>query len=438
MSILITLIAVIGLLLLIIGLRWHPFVALMSVAILTGFALGLDVEQVIAATKSGVAGILGDVAVILGLGAGLGGVIAETGAAHVIADRIIGPGGKPGRAVWRIGIVAFLIGIPLFYNAGFVLLAPIVFAVARRAGLPLGMVAVAGVAALSVTHGFLPPHPAPVLIAGQYGADPGRVLLYGILLAIPAVVIAGPLFASFFLRGLPRTAPEGILQIDERPERSPGFGISVLAAMLPVLLIAGGAALRAAGIGIGSTLVSLLNNEIVALLLGLLFAIFALGGAVDRSVAKLMETVGESLRPMAAVILIIAAGGAFKQVLLDSGTSERIVELFRGFNTHPLIVAWVIAAALRITLGSATVAAITAAGIVLPLLSDSTVSPELLVLATGAGSLTCSHVNDTGFWLFKSYFGLSVGQTLKSWTVMETLVSLIGLAGCLLLDLLLG
>ncbi len=446
MPILITFGAVLLLLGLIIGLRWHAFIALLLVSILASLALGLSVPATFTTIQKGVGDTLGGIALVLGLGATLGGIISDTGAAHVISSRLIGSGNQPNRAIWTIGLVAFLIGIPLFYNAAFVLLAPIIFAVAMRAQLPLAMVAVAGVAALSVTHGFLPPHPAPVFIAAQYGADIGKVLLYGLLLAIPAVVIAGPLFSSLFLRGMPLTAQESAFQPIQLPRRLPSFGLSVVAALLPVALIGTVALLRELGgaeafglppgpyLGLLESLLNLLGNETAALLLGLIFATLSLAKASQKTVAELMRSVGRYLSPMAAVLLIIAAGGAFKQVLVDSGTSEYIVEQLQGLQAPPLLIAWVIAAALRITLGSATVAAITAAGIALPLLGSNSVSPELLVLATGAGSLTCSHVNDTGFWLFKSYFGLSVVETLKSWTVMETLISLIGLGGCLLLD----
>lgn len=441
MPIFITLGAVLLLLGLIIGLRWHAFIALMVVAILAGLALGMPAAEVFVTLQKGIGGTLGGIAVILGLGAVLGGVISDTGAAHIISSRLIGDGDNPSRAIWMIGLVAFLIGIPLFYNAAFVLLAPIIFAVAMRAKLPLAMVAVAGVAALSVTHGFLPPHPAPVFISGEYGADIGKVLLYGILLAIPSVIIAGPLFASFFLKNMTSNASESAFVPPVLPEKLPPFGLSIFSALLPVLLIGGAALVKAlAYADLGSAFndppgLIIFGDETVALLIGVLFAVFTLSRATDRKVGDLMASVGKHLAPMAAVLLIIAAGGAFKQVLVDSGTSVYIVDKLSGFNAHPLVIAWVIAAALRITLGSATVAAITAAGIAVPLLGTTDVSPELLVLATGAGSLTCSHVNDTGFWLFKSYFGLTVTQTLKSWTVMETLVSVIGLLGCLVLDL---
>ena len=434
MPILITLLAVLALLGLIIGLKWHPFLALVAVAIGTGLALGMGVDPMLTAVTKGVGGTLGGLALILGLGAALGGVIAETGAARVITDRLVGERRGTG-VLWGLCAVGFLIGIPLFYTVAFVMMAPIVFATARKTGLPIAMVAVAAVASLSVTHGFLPPHPAPVIIADTYGADLGKTLLYGLILAVPAVVIAGPLFART-LRNVGGAAGAKLFEETRLPAQLPSLGASLLAALLPVLLLAGVALLKGSGVvAEDNALLGLVGNATVALLVGVVLAMFLLGHQTRTPVAELMSRVGEQLAPMAAVLLIIAGGGAFKQVLVDSGTSDYIVSALEGFNAHPLVIAWLIAAALRVTLGSATVAAITAAGIALPLASGGAVSPELLVLATGAGSLTCSHVNDTGFWLFKEYFGLTVGQTLRSWTVMETIVSVVGLVGCLGLSL---
>ena len=434
MPLLITFFAIIVLLVLIVFLKWHPFIALVVVAVGTGLGLGMGAEATLASVSSGVGSTLGGLALILGLGAALGGVIAETGAAQVITDRLIGD--RSGYTIiWGLCLVGFLIGIPLFYSVAFVMIAPIVFAIAKKTGFPLAMVAVAAVASLSVTHGFLPPHPAPVLIADTYGADLGKTLLYGLILAIPSVMIAGPIFART-LRNMPQTSGAAVLDDIELPERLPALGTALLCTLLPVLLIAGVAlfnTLAAEGLAISGFL-SLIGDATVALLIGLVVAMWLLGRQTGQSLGYLMSRVGIQLAPMAAVLLIIAAGGAFKQVLVDSGTSDYIVTILEDFDAHPLVIAWLIAAALRITLGSATVAAIAAAGIALPLAGTGEVSPELLVLATGAGSLTCSHVNDTGFWLFKEYFGLTVTQTLRSWTVMETIVSLIGLGGCLLLE----
>ena len=429
MPLLITFLAVLVLLLLIIVLKWHPFVALILVALGAGLGLGMPVATTLDSITSGVGGTLGGLALILGLGAALGGVIAETGAAQVITDRLL-EGRRGSSVVWGLCLVGFLVGIPLFYTVAFVMMAPIVFATAKKTKLPLAMVAVATVASLSVTHGFLPPHPAPVLIADTYGADLGKTLLYGLVLAVPSVIIAGPLFAQT-LHNMPQTTGAAVVDDTPLPDRLPGLGASLFSALFPVLLLAGVALAKAALGDTQNVLLLLVGDATVALLIGVLLAMVLLSRQTGQSVAYLMSRVGTQLAPMAAVLLIIAGGGALKQVLVDSGTSAYIVATLESFNAHPLIIAWLIAAALRITLGSATVAAITAAGIVLPLATGGGTSPELLVLATGAGSLTCSHVNDTGFWLFKEYFGLSVTQTLRSWTVMETLVSVIGLLGCL-------
>lgn len=458
--ILTTLAAVLVLLFLIAGLKWHPFLALILVAVGAGLTLGMGVDGTMKSITAGVGGTLSGLALILGLGATLGGVIAETGTARVITDRLVG--GTNGTAVlWGLCGVGFLIGIPLFYTVAFVLMAPIIILAARRAGLPLAMVAVAGVASLSVTHGFLPPHPAPVMIANQFGADLGRVLLYGILLALPAVIFAGPLFART-LRNMPpgedtvvntaedESAPSAMKDVPEAEAsaKQPGFLSSVICALLPVFLLALGTLLEVVFPQTQSSattvttiettwsgqLLFLFTDATLSLLVGVFVAMYVLGRQTGRPVRNLMRGVGKQLEPMAAVLLIIAGGGAFKQVLVDSGTSDEIVALLSSWNAHPILIAWSVAAALRVTLGSATVAAVTGAGIVLPLIESGAASPELLVLAVGAGSLTCSHVNDTGFWLFKEYFGLTVGQTLRSWTVMETLVSVVGLVGCLVLE----
>lgn len=444
MPIFITLIAVLTLLGLIIGLKWHPFIALVLVAVGAGICLGMSPVDTMSAITEGVGGTLGGLAILIGLGAVLGGIVAETGAAEVITNKLVGDKAGVG-VVWGLCLVGFLIGIPLFYSVAFVMMAPIIVSAAEKAKLPLAMVAVATVAALSVTHGFLPPHPAPVMISGTYGADLGKVLLYGLLLGIPSVILAGPVLAMT-MKNMPRTVSPLTINEEEPREKMPGFGASLFCALLPVLLLGGGALVQSlvgeSGVlqpgSYGQFAFSLATDATVALLIGVLVAMFVLGGQAGMSVPSLMARIGKQLAPMAAVLLIIAAGGAFKQVLVNSGTSDYIVSSLEGLNANPILIAWLIAAALRITLGSATVAAITAAGIVLPLAQSGVASPELLVLATGAGSLTCSHVNDTGFWLFKEYFGLTVVQTLRSWTVMETIVSVIGLVGCLGLSYVVG
>ncbi|MEM7571761.1 MAG: gluconate:H+ symporter [Bacteroidota bacterium] len=439
------LVAVAALILLITVFRWHPVPALLLVTIGTGLALhmpilspegvfnaeGEPVLGILDSMKKGIGGTLGDIAVLLGLGAMLGGVIAKAGATEVIANSLVGKENNPQRTIWLIGLAGFLVGIPLFYTVGFVMLVPIIFAAASRTGLPLAMVGVATVAALSVTHGFLPPHPAPVMLTEQFEADMGKVMLYGLLLAVPAVIIAGPLFAQT-LKGLHSSPPE-LFQAPETTGKRPGLGLSILMALSPVILIGGTRLIQALPFAWAKhPVVDLLANPNVALLIGLLLAMWLLGRATQRSIGAQMQEVGEHLTPVANVLLIIACGGALKQLLVESGTADTIKTMVDSWQANPLLIGWSIAALARIALGSATVAAITAMGLAGGLITPG-VSPELMVLAIGAGSLTCSHVNDTGFWLFKSYFGLTVGQTFRSWTMMETIVSLIGLGGVLLL-----
>ena len=309
------------------------------------------------------------------------------------------------------------------------------------------------VASLSVTHGFLPPHPAPTAISVIYGADISLTLLYGLILAIPTIIIAGPIFGSTLKNFKTKEQPKDLFPLKELPEDElPSLWTSILTALTPVLFMATsaigklvlGESARNYNLSFGGTeivnlfdLINILGDPIIAILLAVLIAIYTLGLNTGKSMKEVMDSLTESVKIIAMIILIIGAGGAFKQVLVDSGTGDYITNLMKGSNFSPLLLAWCIAAALRIALGSATVAALTAGGIVAPLVGATDVNPELLVLATGAGSLTLSHVNDTGFWLFKEYFNLTIMETLRSWTAMETIVSIVGIIGCLLLDMVL-
>ena len=436
MPLLVILAGIIILLLLIIQFKLNPFIALIIVAIGVGLGVGMPFAAVIDSVQSGVGGTLGYLALIIGFGAMLGGLIAESGAAHQITDGLITAFGK-GKIQWALMLTGFIVGIPIFYTVGFVMLVPLVFAVGKTTRLPLLYLAVPLVAALSVTHGFLPPHPAPTAIAVIYEADIAKTLLYGLLLAVPTVIIAGPLFAKTLKNirtNVPESlAPKAVVPVTERP----GFGISILTALMPVLLMAAAAfaKLTLAENGHLYQILTFIGEPVTALLISLLFGILTLGIARGKTMTQISATLSEAIKGVAMILLIIGAGGAFKQVLTDSGTGAYLGEILKGTEISPIILAWGIAAALRITLGSATVAALTAAGIAAPLIAGSDISPELLVLATGAGSLTFSQVNDTGFWLFKEYFGLSIKDTFRSWTMMETIVSVIGLAGCLGLNL---
>ncbi len=435
MPLVIVLISIGVLLLLIIYGRINTFLALILVALGVGIAIGMPPKEVVKSIQSGVGSTLSDLALILGFGAMLGAMIAESGAAQVITNRLIKIFGIK-HIQWAMLLTGFIVGIPLFYSVGFLIVIPIIFAVVNVTRLPLLYIGIPMIASLSVTHGFLPPHPAPTAIVQFYNADVNLTLLYGLMLAIPTVIIAGPVFGKT-LKHINAVPNFSMYKMRDIPaEQLPPFWVSVLVGLMPVLLMALAAIanLTLPPDNAGFKILSFLGDPVVALFLSVWLAIFALGTQLGRNIPEIMNSLTDSVKASAMILLIIAGGGAFKQVLVDSGISNYIVGMMEGAQVSPLVLAWSIAAALRITLGSATVAALTAAGIAAPLVSQTGANPELLVLATGAGSLTCSQVNDTGFWLFKEYFNLSVGQTLRSWTLMETIVSVIGLLGCLILD----
>jgi gluconate transporter len=423
------------LLFLILGLRINAFIALMLVSLGVAMSVGMSPAESVEAIQKGVGSTLGSLALILGLGSILGGLIAESGAAEVISQRLIRDFGMK-NVPWAMVITGFVVGVPMFYSVAFLVVIPIIFSVVQETKLPLLYVGIPMISALSVTHGFLPPHPAPTTIVEFYKADIQLTLLYGTVLAIPTVILAGVVFGRTF-RNFPTKIPlELFKKRTLAPEKLPSFSISVITALVPVILMGFAAAAKLLldkDNFINQTL-QFLGDPIISLLLAVLIATWSLGIRSGRKLKEVMAGFAEYVKPIAMIMLIIAGGGAFKQVLVDSGTSDYIVGLMKDINLSPLVMAWCVAAALRIALGSATVAALTAAGIVQPLVASGNVNPELLVLATGAGSLTCSQVNDTGFWLFKEYFNLSIIDTLKSWTVMETIVSVVGLVGCLMLD----
>ena len=436
MPLIIILVGIIALLLLIIRFKLNAFIALIMVAIGVGLAVGMPFDTVMSSVRKGVGGTLGYLALVIGFGAMLGGLIAESGAAHQITDRLINLFGEK-HIQWALMLTGFIVGIPIFYTVGFVMLVPLVFAVGKTTKLPLLYLAIPMVAALSVTHGFLPPHPAPTTLAADfYHADINKTLLYGLILAIPTVIIAGPIFGKT-LKNIKTDVPENLFQQKEIPvSERPSFGISILTALSPVVLMAAAAIVKMT-MPVESFIYkffSFVGEPVMALLLSLLFGILALGVFRGQKMSDVSVTLTTAVKGVAMIMLIIGGGGAFKQVLIDSGTGEYLREMMSGTDISPIILAWSIAAVLRISLGSATVAAMTAAGIVAPIVAGADVSPELLVLATGAGSLTFSQVNDTGFWLFKEYFNLSIADTFRSWTAMETLVSFLGLGGCLLLS----
>ena len=433
--------AVVALIVLITRFRVHPFIALVSVSLGMGAAARMPLEAVVKAFQDGVGGALGFIAVVVGLGTMLGKIMAESGAAARIATTLIRAFGER-RVHWAIMIVAFIVGTPVFFQVGFVLLIPLVFTVARRTGMSLVKIGIPLVAGLSVVHGLLPPHPAAMLAVGTFQADVGLTILYGLLVGFPTAALAGPIFATWIAPRitLPADNPMAAQLEGTVSEQMPGFGISVFTVMIPVILMLLASASDAV-IGAASPLRPVLRfvgHPIVSLLIALLFSFWSLGRVRGFTRDQLLRFCNDCLAPTATILLVIGAGGGFNQVLVQSGVGRAIADVARDLNASPLIVAWTVAALIRVATGSATVAMTTAAGIAAPLaLATPGTNPELMVLAAGAGSLVLSHVNDAGFWLIKEFFNMTVPQTLKTWTVAETIVGFAGLAFTLLLAFLL-
>ncbi len=410
-----------------------PFLSLLIVAIVAGLLLGMSPSTLVKSIEKGVGSTLGGLALILCLGAVLGKILEASGAAEKIALTLIRLFGEK-RIQWAILLTGFLIGIPLYYNAGFVILVPLVFMLARKTGLPLLYIALPMAASLSTTHCFLPPHPGPVVLVNAFKANAGMVLLYGVMIALPAVIIAGPVLGKWF-RNSKLTSNEhpdkSLLTNTDLPQATPSF----LIALLPVFFITTSViAQHFLSEGWIKPVLLFTGDPTIALLISAGMALYQFGVRKKISMQDQMKWVSDGISGIAMILLIITAGGVFKQVLQDSGTGEYIASFSSRWQMPPLLFAWVITALLRVTIGSATVAGITAAGIVTPLLSSGNVSPELMVLAVGSGSVFGSHVNDSGFWMFKEFFGLTLKQTFLSWTLMETIISLSGLAGVLILD----
>jgi len=436
MPLLIVIFGIVLLFILITRFKLNPFITFIIVSLFVGIAEGMEPVSVVASIQKGIGSILGFLVIILGLGAMLGKLVADSGAAQRITTKLVEKFGKK-NIQWAVVLTGFIVGIPMFYSVGFVILIPLVFTIAAATGLPLLYVGLPMLASLSVTHGYLPPHPAPTAIAATFNADIGKTLLYGIIVAIPAIIVAGPLLSRTIKNIEATPLKEFINPTILKDEEMPSTGISIFTALLPVILIAI-AALAELLLPVDSIALKVLvflGNPVIAMLISVLVAIYTLGLARGKKMKEVMDSVASAITGITMVLLIIAGAGALKQVLIDSGVSEYIGEMLKGSSVSPLILAWIIATVIRVCVGSATVAGLTAAGIVLPLVSGTDVSPELMVLAIGSGSLMLSHVNDSGFWLYKEYFNLSVKDTLKTWTVMETTVGVMGLAGVLILNL---
>ena len=419
-----------GILLLILLTTWaklNAFLSFLLVSMGIGLANGMSIDSVTHAVQTGMGDMLGSLIVIIVVGAMIGKLIAEYGAAQRIVSSFMSWFGRK-YLVWALVITAFIVGIPLFYGIGFVLLVPLIITLSYKYDIPAVYIGLPMLASLSVTHGYLPPHPSPVALIQQYHADLGLTLLYGFVVAVPSVIIAGPLFATTLKKY--NRKPLATFAGKTIPDQElPGIADSFITALLPVVLIGTDTVLKMI-MPVNSMTVKIfavLGDPSMALLITLAYAIYALVLKRGKKLEPCMISMGEAAKDISLILLIIAGAGALKQVLTESGTAAQLTQVMKGLNLHPILAAWFIAAFIRVCLGSATVAGLTAAGMVAPLIVGSTINPSLIVLATGAGSLMFSHVNDSGFWLFKEYFNLTVKETLKTWSVMETIVSIVGL-----------
>jgi gluconate transporter len=418
--------------------KWHlnPFIAFLVASIIGALLLGIAPEKIPTTLKVGIGDLLGSLAIIICLSAMFGKLIADSGAAQQISQTLIRVAGEK-YILWALLLSGFIVGVPLFYNVGFVLLVPLVFSVAYQTKLPAIYLGVPLLAALSVTHGYLPPHPSPTAMVPQFNADMGLTIIYGLIVAIPVMILAGPVFAKF------------VRHIDSKPletfkpqlmsqEQLPSVGKSFFVALLPIALIA------IASIVVhsfekgsaGYSWMTFLGDPGFVMLVILALATWVLGISRGVPLKQTMNSYASAIKDIAPILLIIAGAGALKQVFIDSGINKHLADGMQSIDINPLILGWMMAALIRVCLGSATVAGLTAAGIMAPLvLANPDINPNLMVLSLGAGSMFCSHVNDSGFWMAKEYFNMTLKDTFKTWTLMETIVGLAGLAGVLLLDL---
>lgn len=424
--------------LLVILVSWakvNPFVAFLIVSITAGLLLGIPLENITKSVQKGLGDTLGAITIIICLGAMTGKLVATSGAAQKIAEVLVNLFGV--RYIqWALVVVGFIVGIPLFYNTGFVLMVPLIFSVVYKYKLPAVYIGLPMLAALSVTHGFLPPHPSPTALVGMFHANMGKTLVYGIMLAIPAIILAGPIFAST-LKKIP-SSPLATFRAEELPaDKLPGALNSFLTALLPVILLMASAFYLNTDHSTGALhkLVTFIGDAPIVMLISFIFAAFSLGIKQGRSMKKLADLYGDAIKDIAGILLIIGGSGVFKQVLVDSGADKDITAILQSFHLQPLVMGWLLAAIIRISLGSATVAGLTTAGIISTMIvNDHSINPNLMVLSIGAGSLAFSHVNDGGFWMFKEYFNLSIKDTIRSWSLMESIVSVVGLIGVLVLN----
>ncbi|GAA4546370.1 GntP family permease [Streptomyces collinus] len=426
--------------LLITKFKLHAFLALTIGSLTLGAIAGAPLDKVLTSFSAGLGTTVAGVGVLIALGAILGKMLADSGGADQIVDTILDRAG--GRSMpWAMVLIASVIGLPLFFEVGIVLLIPVVLMVAKRGNYSLMRIGIPALAGLSVMHGLVPPHPGPLVAIDAVGADLGITLALGVLVAIPTVIIAGPVFSKYAARWVDVPAPEKMIpqRASEELDKRPGFGATLFTVLLPVILMLAKALVDIV-IDDPENLVQrvfdVIGAPMIALLASVLVGIFTLLRPAGFSKERISPLVEKSLMPIAGILLIVGAGGGFKQTLIDTGVGQMVLDISQDWAIPALLLAWLIAVVIRLATGSATVATVSAAGLVAPLAADmSSTHAALLVLAIGAGSLFFSHVNDAGFWMVKEYFGLSVGQNIKTWSVMETIISVVAGGIVLLLSL---
>ena len=415
--------------------KWHAFISLTVASLFLAIMSGLSMDKIVGAYETGVGSVLGHLVGILALGTILGKMMSDSGAGMQVAEFFIRFFGIK-KLPWAMLFAGFIIGIPVFFEVGIVILLPLVISIHKTTRQNILLIALPVIAGLSIVHGLVPPHPGAMTAIGIYNADLGRVLLYSLVIALPAAIVAGPVFAKWVhKRVIPEGEPE-LIRVSTSSEKLPNTGISFFIILLPVLLMV--LSVMAPYIPLSSFLTKFfvfIGSPVIALLISCFAAFYLLGMRQGMKKDMIKRLVEESLLPVGSIILIIGAGGGFKQILIDSGVGTSIAQMSEQLSLSPIVLAFMVAGLIRIATGSATVALTTAAGIVSPIIVHmSGVNLELLVIATGAGSLMFSHVNDAGFWLVKEYLGLTVKETFKTWTVLETLLSFIAFGGVLLFD----
>ena len=411
------------------------FISLLITSFVVGILNRMEPGIILHSISSGLGETMGSLALIIVFGAMLGKLLEESGAAYQITNRLVDLFGLR-KIQFAIMITGFLVGLPMIYNAGFLVLIPLIYALFASTRLPLIYLGIPMCAALSVTHGFLPPHPAPTSVAFLFHADLNKTLLYGMIVTIPTILITGPWLSRFYTKWK-LTPPQGLFVPREfSREELPSLSASLITALSPIVLMLSGAIIQMAVPASYSEnkFLKFISDPTIALFAAVVLGVYLFGIRRRRRMSEVMKSLSDSSSSVAMILLIIASGGAFKQVLIDSGTADYIKLIAGGFHMSPILLTWCVAALIRFSIGSATVSCITAAGLTMPLMAGTGVSPELMVIATGAGSLMFSHFNDIGFWMFKEYFNASVKQTFMIWTMMETLIGVLGLLGALILS----